>query len=326
MLNACNVAAASAMLNAELYDLRCDRYAQCQLLYEIAALRQGNCAYVNLNNWNPDNCGWDTVEVVPPPPQPDPDTGETPPVEPPTPVPTYDNDPWMQLEGTVISSSLDAGDTQAAATRLNSDLYALRGNLDAQNALLGMVDVSDKKGSGADLNIGSWNQDTGNYDNIEILPKGATPGTGVQISEYSAADAAQPDGMIDTTTSNSEKDPWMHQEVAVIAALLNGYTRDSVPRSISSRLNADLQALAGNMDAQNELLSQIAQNYTKGVGADLLLGDWDATKGTYSTIEVLPVGSQPGTGSPISTFPDAPPPADPPPEQPPTPPVNGSDN
>ena len=209
---------------------------------------------------------------------------------------------------------------------MNSDLYALRGNLDAQNALLGMVDVSDKKGSGADLNIGSWNQDTGNYDNIEILPKGATPGTGVQISEYSAADAAQPDGMIDTTTSNSEKDPWMHQEVAVIAALLNGYTRDSVPRSISSRLNADLQALAGNMDAQNELLSQIAQNYTKGVGADLLLGDWDATKGTYSTIEVLPVGSQPGTGSPISTFPDAPPPADPPPEQPPTPPVNGSDN
>ena len=98
----------------------------------------------------------------------------------------------------------------------------------------------------------------------------------------------------------------MHQEIAVIGALLDGYTKNSVPHSVSSRLNADLQALAGNLDAQNDMLSQIAQNHTNGVGADILLGDWDATKGTYSSVEVLPVGSAPGTGSPIQTYPDAP--------------------
>lgn len=295
-------AEASYELNRELYDLRYDRYAQNELLREIAdQLRRDRGGWLNLDKWNPNSGTWDTIEVVPPaPPPPAPDQPQPKP-EDPIPVPNPDEDPWMQLESNVISSLLDAGDSDAAATRLKSDLYALRGNLDAQNTLLDLVDQNDRKGAGTDLKLGVWNPDTGTYENIEVLPALTDPGNGTQIDTFEKSDAEQPDGVIDTTKSNDSKDPWAHQEIAVIAALLDA--GDS--KAAATRLVSDLQQLKGDMDAQMDLISQVVANHEAGTGTDLVLGEWDAEAGTYKSIEVLPPGAEKGTGIQIKTYPDA---------------------
>lgn len=292
-----------------MYDLRYDRYAQNELLREVAdQLRRDRGGWLNLDKWNPNSGTWDTIEVVPPaPPPPPPDQPPPPPDQPqpkpeePIPVPNPDDDPWMQLESNVISSLLDAGDSDAAATRLKSDLYALRGNLDAQNTLLDLVDQNDRKGAGTDLKLGAWNPDTGTYEEIEVLPALTDPGSGTPIDTYDKADAEQPDGVIDTTKSNEAKDPWAHQEIAVIAALLDA--GDS--KAAATRLVSDLQQLKGDMDSQMDLLAQVAANHQPGTGADLVLGEWDQDAGNYKSIEVLPAGADKGTGIQIKTYPDA---------------------
>ena len=295
-------------LNRELYDLRFDRYAQNQLLREISDnLRRDRGGWLNLDRWNSNTGTWDTIEIVPPaPPPPPPDQPPPPPdqpkpePEPPIPVPTYDDDPWMKLESTVISSLLDAGDSDAAANRLKSDLYALRGNMEAQNTLLDLVDQNDRKGAGSDLKLGDWNPDTGTYDGVEVLPALTDPGSGTQIDTYDKADAEQPDGVIDTTKSNDSPDPWLHQEIAVIGALMDaGDTKAAATRLVSA-----LQELKGDMDSQLELLTQTASNNYEG-GVELKFGDWDPETGSYKSIEMLPENAEPGTGIPIKTYPDA---------------------
>ena len=62
--------------------------------------------------------------------------------------------------------------------------------------------------------------------------------------------------------------------------------------------------LKGNMDAQNDLLSQIAVSGLSNNGSTLILGAWDTTTSTYSSIEILPFGYQPGSGIQIKTYPD----------------------
>lgn len=300
------VTEANRLLQAELYDLRYDRYAQCELLREIQLREQYR--RLHLDRWDPDNGTWGTIEIYPPAPTPvplppdQPPPPEPPPPEPiPVPAPAQD-DPWMQLEGTIISNLLDDGDSDAAANRIKSDLYALRGNLDAQNTFLEIVDGGDRKGTGTDLKLGAWNPDTGTFDSIEVLPALTDPGNGTPIDTYPDANAPQPDGVIDTTKSNSETDPWMHQEIAVIDALLDAGDTDAA----ATKLTSDLQQLKGDLDSQNRMLAQIAASRQQGTGTgtDLVLGDWDADKGTYSKIEVLPAGAQPGTGINIRVYPD----------------------
>ncbi|MBX9694772.1 MAG: hypothetical protein K2Z81_20460, partial [Cyanobacteria bacterium] len=313
-------------LNRELYDLRYDRYAQNQLLREISDnLRRDRGGWLNLDRWNPNSGTWDTIEIVPPappPPPPDQPQPQPPQPEPPIPVPTYDDDPWMKLESTVISSLLDAGDSDAAATRLKSDLYALRGNMDAQNTLLDLVDQNDRKGAGTDLKLGDWNPDTGTYEGIEVLPALTDPGSGTALNIYEKSDAEQPDGVIDTTRSNDSTDPYLHQEIAVVAALIDaGDTKAAATRLVSA-----LQELKGDMESQNELLTQVVGNNYEG-GVELRLGEWDPEAGQFKSIEMLPEGAEPGTGIQIKTYPDtapvkdkpAPAPAPQPEDRPPPP-------
>jgi hypothetical protein len=61
--------------------------------------------------------------------------------------------------------------------------------------------------------------------------------------------------------------------------------------------------LKGDMEAQNQVLSQVSASHQDDSASQLKLGDWDAEKGTYSSIEVLPAGSDPGTGISIHTYP-----------------------
>ncbi len=314
-----NVVEANRLLQAELYDLRYDRYAQCELLREIQLREQYH--RLHLDRWDPYGGTWGTIEIyppapVPPPPPPDQPPPPEPPRPEPLPVPAPQDDPWMQLEGTIITTLMDDGDSDAAATRLKSDLYALRGNLDAQNTLLEIVDGGDRKGTGTDLKLGAWNPNTGTFDSIEVLPALTDPGSGTQIDTYPDANAVQPDGVIDTTKSNSEKDPWMHQEIAIIDALLDAGDTDAA----ATKLQSDLQQLKGDLDAQNNMLAQIATNHQAGTGTDLSLGDWDATKGTYSKVEVLPAGADPGTGIAIRVYPE-----EVKPQQPPQPSEPGND-
>jgi hypothetical protein len=126
-----------------------------------------------------------------------------------------------------------------------------------------------------------------------------------------------PDGAIDTTKANPDTDPWRHQEIAIIAALLDA--GDS--KSAATQLTADLQLLKGDMDSQNAILSQVAAGLQNEAGAKLRLGDWDAGAGTYSSIEILPAGAEPGTGIQIKTYPGDPQQPEPPkPEPQPEPP------
>jgi hypothetical protein len=303
LLDEGNTAAAMTLLNAELYDLRYDRYAQNELLRDVSEFERFH--RLHLDRWDPDAGTWGNIDVTPPPPPvpPDQPPDQPPPPEPapvPLPAPPQQDDPWMQLEGNVISTLLDDGDSNAAATRLSSDLYALRGNLDAQNTLLGMVDSNDRKGTGTDLKLGNWNPDTGTYDTIEVLPALTDPGDGTPINTYPDADAPAPDGLIDTSKSNDATDPWQHQEIAVIAALLDA--GDS--RSAATKLTSDLQLLAGDLDSQNAIISQVAASLAN-TGSSIQLGDWDATTGTYSSIEILSAGQDPGNGIPIKVYPDA---------------------
>lgn len=286
-------------LQDELYDLRYDRYAQNQLLREISEQLRRDGGYLNLDRWNPNRGTWDTIEIVPPPPAPRPPDQPPPVVEPPIPVPTYEDDPWMQMEGTVIPALLDSGNSDSAANRLNSDLYALRGNIEAQNVLLGMVEKGDRKGAGTDLRLGEWNPATGTFDSIEVLPALTDPGKGIPVSTYESPDAPQPPGVIDTTKTNDSQDPWLHQEISVIAALLDAGDANAA----ATRLVADLQALKGDLESQNELLGQVQTNNLPG-GAELNLGTWDTTTGTYINSEILPNGATPGTGIAIKTYPE----------------------
>ncbi len=287
-------------LNQQLYDLRYDRYAQNQLLREISDnLARNRGGYLNLDKWNPNRGTWDTIEIVPIPPAAPPDQ-PPPPVEAPIPVPTYEDDPWIQLESNVVPALLDAGDSHAAASRLNSDLFNLRGNLDAQNILLSMVDSNDKKGSASDLKLGEWNPATGTYDSAEILPALTDPGKGIDISTFDNVDAPAPADFIDTTNPNDATDPWMHEEIAVIGALLDA----GDAKAAATRLVADLQLLKPDLNLQNDLLAWVYENQQNGSGADISLGSWDEKAGTYVNIEILSAGAPPGTGIAIKTYAD----------------------
>ena len=171
--------------------------------------------------------------------------------------------------------------------------------MEAQNVLLDMVEKGDRKGAGTDLRLGEWNPNTGTFDSIEILPALTDPGKGIAVNTFDKADAPQPPGVIDTTKTNDSQDPWLHQEIAVIGALLDAGDATAA----ATRLVSDLQALKGDLESQNELLAQVQSNNAPG-GAELNLGTWDPTAGTYTNSEILSTGATPGTGIAIKTYPE----------------------
>ncbi len=92
----------------------------------------------------------------------------------------------MMDEALNIANLMDAGNPQAAADELASDLYAMRGDRYSQDELLSAVNVDDRKGVGADIQLGNWNPDNGTWDNINIVPNDGTPA--IPIPVYNFAD------------------------------------------------------------------------------------------------------------------------------------------
>lgn len=68
------------------------------------------------------------------------------------------------------------GNAVGAADELSEDLYAMRGDMYAQDQLLSEVSRYDRKGLGADLSLRNWDPARGTWDNIEIVgPGGVIP-------------------------------------------------------------------------------------------------------------------------------------------------------
>ena len=51
--------------------------------------------------------------------------------------------------------------------------------------------------------------------------------------------------------------------------------------------------MRGNRNAQDYLLDQVNRNEMKGVGADIMLNQWDANRGTWDDVEILPNNGAP---------------------------------
>ena len=75
-------------------------------------------------------------------------------------------------EAASVAFQLDTGNAQGAAVELREDLYALRGDMYAQDQLLDEVNRFENKGMGADLYLGNWDSGRGTWDNIQIYQPG----------------------------------------------------------------------------------------------------------------------------------------------------------
>jgi hypothetical protein len=68
----------------------------------------------------------------------------------------------------------------------------------------------------------------------------------------------------------------------------------------ADQLASDLYAMRGDRYAQDELLGEINRDEIKGIGADLVLRDWDPARGTWDDIQVVPNDGSPGI--PITAY------------------------
>ena len=91
--------------------------------------------------------------------------------------PNYESwQPTINQESTNIAGALGANDTQTAATELNNDLWAMRGDIYGQNDLLQAVQNQTPQGEGAQLYLGNWDPTSGTWDDIRVLAQPAPPG------------------------------------------------------------------------------------------------------------------------------------------------------
>jgi hypothetical protein len=91
--------------------------------------------------------------------------------------PNYESwQPTINQESTNIAGALGANDTQTAATELNNDLWAMRGDIYGQNDLLQAVQNQTPQGEGAQLYLGNWDPTSGTWDDIRVMAQPAPPG------------------------------------------------------------------------------------------------------------------------------------------------------
>ena len=96
--------------------------------------------------------------------------------------PNYDAwDAQIGSEAAAIVDELDKGNAEEAAVRLKEDLKAMGGDMYAQDQLLSDINLMEKKGVGADLNLGTWNPGKGTWDNMNVEETGIYP---IPISTY----------------------------------------------------------------------------------------------------------------------------------------------
>jgi hypothetical protein len=95
--------------------------------------------------------------------------------------------------------------------------------------------------------------------------------------------------------------PTINQESGSVASALNA---NDTPTA-AAELNRDLWAMRGDIYGQNELLQEV-QNQVSGEGAQLYLGQWDPTRGSWDDIRVqaqpAPEGYQPPPSYRMQTF------------------------
>jgi hypothetical protein len=84
---------------------------------------------------------------------------------------------------------MDNGNAQGAASELSEDLYAMRGDMYAQDQLLNEVNSFDNKGIGGDLYLGNWDPQRGTWDNVQIYQPG---GWSIPIQTYGGYDDQYP--------------------------------------------------------------------------------------------------------------------------------------
>jgi len=90
--------------------------------------------------------------------------------------PNFENwQPTIQQEAQSVTGALDAGDTRGAAAELNTDLWAMRGDIYGQNELLHEVQTQ-QSGEGAQLYLGQWDPMRGSWDTIEVESPAPPPG------------------------------------------------------------------------------------------------------------------------------------------------------
>lgn len=90
--------------------------------------------------------------------------------------PNYENwQPVIGQEAQSVAFALDAGDTRGAAAELNTDLWAMRGDIYGQNELLHEVQTQ-QSGEGAQLYLGQWDPMRGSWDTIEVESPAPPPG------------------------------------------------------------------------------------------------------------------------------------------------------
>jgi hypothetical protein len=91
--------------------------------------------------------------------------------------------------------------------------------------------------------------------------------------------------------------PSIHQEAGMVTNILNqGDTQGA-----AQTLNIDLFNMRGDVYAQNELLSEVRQEQS-GQGAYLYLDNWDQSRGTWDTVEVVSPEPPPGYQAAPSYF------------------------
>jgi hypothetical protein len=96
----------------------------------------------------------------------------------------------IHSEATKIAGQMDAGNGAAAALELKQDLYAMRGDLYAQDELISQVNQSERKGAGADIHLNAWNPGQGTWENVEVFQSGKPP---VYIRPFAASNDQFPD-------------------------------------------------------------------------------------------------------------------------------------
>ncbi len=84
--------------------------------------------------------------------------------------------------------------------------------------------------------------------------------------------------------------PGINQESTNIAGALNA----NDTQTAANELNNDLWAMRGDIYGQNELLQQVQSQTQPGEGAQLYLGQWDPTRGSWDDIRVEAQPAPPG--------------------------------
>jgi hypothetical protein len=75
----------------------------------------------------------------------------------------------IENEAAKLAVKLDRGDKTGASIELTEDLYAMHGDVYAQNQLFSKIYKYERKGAGLDLYLGNWDHAHGSWDNIQIF-------------------------------------------------------------------------------------------------------------------------------------------------------------